>query len=93
MFPLCVLEFFVPSVSFRVFVPSVSFRVFCSIGFKAFARYDPHALKGQKLLAQGNALGNSDTNKSPCKGKSFIFSALLLQGVFSSLFNLFFIVV
>jgi hypothetical protein len=48
LFPLCVLEFF---------VPSVSFRVFCSIGFKAFARYDPHALKGQKLLAQGNALG------------------------------------
>ena len=26
-----------------------------------------HALKGQKLLAQGNALGYL----SPCKGKSF----------------------
>ena len=31
-----------------------------------------HALKGQKLLAQGNALGLScSQNLSPCKGKSF----------------------
>ena len=31
----------------------------------------PHALKGQKLLAQGIALGIMDANLSPCKGKSF----------------------
>ena len=32
----------------------------------------PHALKGQKLLAQGSALGIKYNNKhTPCKGKSF----------------------
>ncbi len=30
-----------------------------------------HALKGQKLLAQGNALGIKAVCKAPCKGKSF----------------------
>ena len=33
----------------------------------------PHALKGQKLLAQGIALGIMDANLSPCKGKSFVY--------------------
>ena len=32
-----------------------------------------HALKGQKLLAQGIALGIMAISKSPCKGKSFMF--------------------
>ena len=31
----------------------------------------PHALKGQKLLAQGNALGIKAISNTPCKGKSF----------------------
>ena len=31
-----------------------------------------HALKGQKLLAQGIALGIIANSKAPCKGKSFI---------------------
>ena len=31
----------------------------------------PYALKGQKLLAQGMALGNRDMSNAPCKGKSF----------------------
>ena len=31
----------------------------------------PHALKGQKLLAQGIALGYYGHTLSPCKGKSF----------------------
>ena len=31
----------------------------------------PHALKGQKLLAQGIALGILAISKAPCKGKSF----------------------
>ena len=30
-----------------------------------------HALKGQKLLAQGNALGIKAFSDAPCKGKSF----------------------
>ena len=30
-----------------------------------------HALKGQKLLAQGNALGMMVISNAPCKGKSF----------------------
>ena len=32
-----------------------------------------HALKGQKLLAQGIALGIIAISKTPCKGKSFMF--------------------
>ena len=36
--------------------------------------YSRHALKGQKLLAQGIALGLQDASLSPCKGKSFIIS-------------------
>ena len=30
-----------------------------------------HALKGQKLLAQGNALGIMSVSNAPCKGNSF----------------------
>ena len=36
-----------------------------------FDLYGWHALKGQKLLAQGNALGIKAVSKAPCKGKSF----------------------
>ena len=32
-----------------------------------------HALKGQKLLAQGIALGIIAISKAPCKGKSFMY--------------------
>ena len=43
-----------------------------------------HALKGQKLLAQGNALGIKAFSNAPCKGKSFKTSGniklLPLQG-------------
>ena len=43
-----------------------------------------HALKGQKLLAQGNALGIMAIGKAPCKGKSFMycldFKAFALTG-------------
>ena len=31
-----------------------------------------YALKGQKLLAQGIALGIIAISKAPCKGKSFV---------------------
>ncbi len=33
----------------------------------------PHAPKGQKLLAQGSALGIIAIGKAPCKGKSFMY--------------------
>ena len=33
----------------------------------------PYALKGQKLLAQGTALGILTVSKTPCKGKSFVY--------------------
>ena len=47
----------------------------------------PHALKGQKLLAQGIALGIIAINKTPCKGKSFVhcqyFKAFALTIIFA----------
>ena len=36
-----------------------------------------HALKGQKPLAQGNALGIRAVSKAPCKGKSFVYCLVL----------------
>ena len=39
------------------------------------ASFYPYALKGQKLLAQGIALGIINGNLSPCKGKSFEFAS------------------
>ena len=44
------------------------FSVYKLLNFASFA---PHALKGQKLLAQGNALGIMSVSNAPCKGKSF----------------------
>ena len=38
----------------------------------SFASFVPHALKGQKLLAQGIALGIMAISNAPCKGKSFV---------------------
>ena len=40
---------------------------------KALKFQKQHALKGQKLLAQGIALGMMAISKTPCKGKSLIF--------------------
>ena len=42
-------------------------------GLKAQKLQKQHALKGQKLLAQGIALGMMAISKTPCKGKSFMF--------------------
>ena len=42
-------------------------------GLKAQKLQKQHALKGQKLLAQGIALGMMAISKTPCKGKSFVF--------------------
>ena len=46
---------------------------------------EQHALKGQKLLAQGIALGIVAVSKAPCKGRSFVifawgFKAFALTG-------------
>ena len=38
-----------------------------------------HALKGQKLLAQGIALGIIAISNAPCKGKSFMYSPGVLK--------------
>ena len=43
------------------------------------AEITQYALKGQKLLAQGTALGLLAVNKAPCKGKSFVY-CLVLEG-------------
>ena len=37
---------------------------------KPKSSYKQHALKGQKLLAQGIALGIMAVSKAPCKGNS-----------------------
>ena len=42
-------------------------------GLKAQKLQKQHALKGQKLLAQGSALGTMAISKAPCKGKSFVY--------------------
>ena len=51
---------------------SLTFRKWFKYGLKARSSYKQHALKGQKLLAQGNALGIMAIGKAPCKGKSLI---------------------
>ena len=58
-------------MKFRIFVPHAQNQWSPTEG-KAF--YKQHALKGQKLLAQGNALGIKVFSKAPCKGKSFIIA-------------------
>ena len=42
-------------------------------GLNAQKLQKQHALKGQKLLAQGSALGIIAVSKAPCKDKSFMF--------------------
>ena len=45
----------------------------CSAWSAGVSKFAPHALKGQKLTAQGIALGSFVCGLSPCKGKSFLF--------------------
>ena len=52
----------------------VYFCMWFKYGLKAQKFQKQHALKGQKLLAQGIALGIMTISKAPCKGKSFINS-------------------
>ena len=39
-----------------------------------FRKWFKYGLKAQKLLAQGIALGIMAINKTPCKGKRFVYS-------------------
>ena len=50
----------------------LKFHIWFKYGLKAQKFQKQHALKGQKLLAQGIALGTKAINKAPCKGKSLI---------------------
>ena len=50
----------------------LKFHIWFKYGLKAQKFQKQHALKGQKLLAQGIALGTMAINKAPCKGKSLI---------------------
>ena len=47
-------------------------------GLKAQKLQKQHALKGQKLLAQGIALGMMAISKTPCKGDRF--ASVITQG-------------
>ena len=54
-------------------VRRLKFRMWFKYGLKAQKLQKQHALKGQKLLAQGSALGIIAISKAPCKGKSFVY--------------------
>ena len=41
--------------------------------------FTQYALKGQKLLAQGSALGIMAIGNAPCKGKSFMYCLGVLK--------------
>ena len=62
----------------------LKFHIWFKYGLKAQKFQKQHALKGQKLLAQGIALGIKAMSKAPCKGNSFILPGVLkllpLQG-------------
>ena len=62
----------------------LKFHIWFKYGLKAQKFQKQHALKGQKLLAQGIALGIMAISKAPCKGKSFenclSFKAFALTG-------------
>ncbi len=47
--------------------------------YRVIAKWWKHALKGQKLLAQGNALGIKVVSNAPCKGKSFEIHLMKLE--------------
>ena len=63
----------------------LKFHIWFKYGLKAQKFQKQHALKGQKLLAQGIALGIKAISKAPCKGKNFTncpwsFKAFALTG-------------
>ncbi len=59
----------------KILYQILNFRMWFKNGLKAQKLQKQHALKGQKLLAQGIALGIMTISKAPCKGKSFEFES------------------
>ena len=51
------------------YILSLVLRYFFTLFNRTFASFVPHALKGQKLLAQGIALGNYGRNPVALKGQ------------------------
>ena len=51
---------------------TLKFRKWFKYRMKAQKFQKQHALKGQKLLAQGSALGIMAVSNAPCKGNSLI---------------------
>ena len=68
-------NFATPSLQYSL----LKFSKWFKYGLKAQKLQKQHALKGQKLLAQGIALGIIAINKAPCKGKSFVNCLILLK--------------
>ena len=62
-----------PGMASLFYIISFKFSMWFKYGLKAQKLQKQHALKGQKLLAQGIALGIMAISKAPCKGKSFMF--------------------
>ena len=62
-----------------IFSNWLNFPMWFKYGLKAQKLQKQHALKGQKLLAQGIALGMMAISKTPCKGKSFMFCLGVLK--------------
>ena len=59
--------------SFSIEVDKIlNFRMWFKYGLKGPKAQKQYALKGQKLLAQGIALGIIAISKAPCKGKRFV---------------------
>ena len=65
----------------------------CNTGSNRSWRWFPHtswspsALKGQPLLAQGNALGIMAFSNAPCKGKSFVYCPVLKAFARKNIYN------
>ena len=56
----------IQSFFYALFKKSLNFRMWFKYGLKAQKFQKQHALKGQKLLAQGIALGMRAISKTPC---------------------------
>ena len=72
------IKYSAPKLS-RSIIILLKFRIWFKYGLKAQKLQKQHALKGQKLLAQGSALGIIAVNKTPYKGKSFVNCLIFLE--------------
>ena len=58
-------------MKYKHFKQALLFKVGTKLKFRMWFKY---GLKAQKLPAQGIALGIMAINKTPCKGKRFVYS-------------------